>query len=109
MYYCFLNRIRSIEFKFSLMTQYQEHDVKDYNPVDAKFFITVSLDDDVLSGSGMSVEVEFYHDPLLRRWCRSFRRKSTIIDILAMVLLIMSSWTYIMSLVKTIILAKVHK
>lgn len=80
--------------------------MEDDNPVDAKFFIAVSLNN-VLSGSGMSVEAEFYRDPELRRSCISFRKKSTIMDIVVMTLLIMSSCTYIMSIAKTITLAKV--
>ena len=105
--YYFSYRVHSIEFKFSLATQYLEHDVEDDNPVDAKFFIAVSLNNE-LSGSGLSVEAEFYRDPQLRRSCISFRKKSTIVDIIVMTLLIMSSCTYIMSIVKTIALARVR-
>ena len=103
---CFLCRIRSITFKFSLATVYQEYDVEDYNSVDAKFFITVSLKN-IMHGSSMSVDVTFHRDPQLRRQCRSFRKKSTIVDIIVMTLLILSSWTYIMSIIKSIKLAKV--
>ena len=99
-------RVDSIDFEFSFAAQYQEYDVEDYNPVDVKFYISVSLEND-LHGSGMSVELEFYHNPVLRRKCNCFRKKSTIVDIFVMTLLIMSSWTYIVSIAKTVILAKV--
>ena len=99
-------RVQSIDFQFSFAAQYQEYDVEDYNPVDVEFHISVSLENE-LHGSGMSVELEFYRDPVLRRQCNNFRKKSTIVDIFVMVLLIMSSWTYIASILKTIMLAKV--
>lgn len=102
----FLNRIDNIKINFAFVTQYQEHVVEDYNPIDAEFFIVVILDS-VLYGSGMSVEVTFQSDPQLKRHCRSFRKKSTIVDIIVMILLILSSCTYIMSIVKTVRLAKV--
>ena len=104
--YIFLHRITSIEFSFSLATQYQKFVVEDYNPIDAKFFIAVSLDNEI-HGSGMNVEATLYREPELKRLCRSFRKRSTIVDSFVMMLLILSSWTYIMSIVKTIRLAKV--
>ena len=103
----FLYRIDSIEFRFSLAAQYQEYDVEEYNPIDAVFFITVTMEN-MLYGSSMRTDVKFYRDPLLRRLCRSFRNKSTIVDIFVMILLILSSWTYITSIVKTVKLAKVR-
>ena len=103
----FLYRIDSIEFRFSLAAQYQEYDVEEYNPIDAVFFITVTMEN-MLYGSSMRTDVTFYRDPLLRRLCRSFRNKSTIVDIFVMILLILSSWTYITSIVKTVKLAKVR-
>ena len=60
-----------------------------------------------MHGSSMSVDATFDRDPQLRRQCRSFRKKSTIVDIFVMILLILSSWTYIMSIIKSIKLAKV--
>ena len=80
--------------------------MEDYNPVDARFFVIVSLEN-VMHGSSVSVDVTFYRDPQLRRRCRSFRKKSTIVDIFVMILLILSSWTYIMSIIKSMKLAKV--
>ena len=106
-YLYFLCRIDSIEFRFSLAAQYQEYDVEEYNPIDAVFFITVTMEN-ILHGSSMHTDVTFYRDPLLKRLCRSFRNKSTIVDIFVMILLILSSWTYVTSIIKTVKLAKVR-
>jgi len=55
----------------------------------------------------MSVEVKLSKDPELRRYCTHFRLRNTIVDIFVMVLVILSSFTYITSIVKTIKLSKV--
>ena len=101
-----INRIDSIKFNFAFATRYQDYDVEDYNPVNVTFFIEIALSNE-LYGSGMFVEITFPRDPKLQRQCRSFRMRSTIVDIFVMILLTLSSCTYIMSIVKTVRLAKV--
>jgi len=61
-----------------------------------------------MHGSSMSVETKLGRDPELRRYCTHFRFRTTIVDIAVMVLVILSSLTYISSIVKTIRLSKVY-
>ena len=53
----------------------------------------------------MTVNIDL--DPTLRRYCVGFNSKTTPLDIIIIVLLILSSVTYIGSVIKTYRLAKV--
>ncbi|XP_065902091.1 mucolipin-3-like isoform X2 [Dysidea avara] len=100
-----LDRISKILLIFNFTTHYREDVVETETPVSAKFYVTVCLDND-MHGSSMSVEAKLGKDPELRRYCIHFRLRNTIVDICVMVLVILSSLTYITSILKTIKLSK---
>ena len=97
-------RIDRITFCFTLSTFLRDNIIENKASVHAKFHIQITLLNDLYSS--MTVDIKVTSD--LRRYCGGrFREDSTIVDILIIVLLILSSSTYIRSVICTYKLAKV--
>ena len=97
-------RIKKIVFNFTLSTFFRNHIVEDKASVHAKFHVTITLLNDLYSS--MTVKIDL--DSELLRYCRvKYRKVGTSMDIWIMILLILSSITYIISIIRTYLLIKV--
>ena len=85
---------------------YDKHVVEDYNTVSVTFRVEVIFENKMYNNLIVNVETEGLE---LKRGHNGFwsRRKTTIVDAIVLVLLLMSFWTYILSTFKAAILAKV--
>lgn len=99
-HYCRINRIT---FDFTLATFFRDNIIEDETAVHAMFQVHVTLVNDLYS----SMTVNIGLDSSLRRYCKDFRAKTTILDISVILLLIISFISYIISIVNSIILAVV--
>jgi len=98
-------RISSIKFGFKFDATYDKGVIEEYNSVQVNFYIVISLDNRLYN----NLEVDIDTTLTFRRIENNFwdRKRTTIIDIVVLILLIMSSWTFILSIFKTSRLAKV--
>ena len=96
-------RIVSITFNFSFTAYYDKHVLENYNSVSGTFYIHLTM----IKTYG-SVVMEVTVKPDLRRSSSGFRTASTTVDIITAVLLVLTSWAYIISLINTCVLAKVY-
>ena len=97
-------RINKILFSFTLSTFFRNHIIEDKASVHAKFHVTITLLNDLYS----SMTVKINLDSELIRYCRvKYRKVGTTLDILIMIFLILSSITYIRSIIRTYVLTKV--
>jgi len=85
---------------------YQKHIVEDYNTVNVTFHIKINIHNEMYNNLILDVETT---PSKLKRSDNEFwsRRKTTIVDALVMSLLLLSFWTYVLSIFKTSRLAKV--
>ena len=99
-------RIDKIKFNFTLFTFFREDIIEDRSSIHAKFNIRITLVNDQYSS--MTVNIELSSD-LLRRYCDDLKKTFTflIMDIVMIILLILSSITYVYSYYVTWKLAKV--
>ena len=102
-------RIGQVLFNFTLSTIYQKGIIEDYNPVEVKFTVHIRLHaHNHLHSSHVNVEVEV--EPMLTRMCnRSSRAKTTVIDSVVIVLAMLASIGYSLSVIRSIRLAKVSR
>ena len=104
LFVCISNcRINMIKFNFKLSTFFRDKVIEDGNSVLAQFDVQITLSNDQFS----SMEVDVKLDSNLRRYCVNFRKVTTTLDIVVIIILIFSSFTYIKSIISTWILAKV--
>ena len=97
-------RIDKIMFNFTLFTFFRNKIIEDGSSVHAQFNIKITLVNDQFSSMTVNIELDSY----LRRYCDKFKKGATIMDIVIMILLLLSSVTYIYSLRNTWKLAKVR-
>ena len=91
-------------FNFKLSTFFRNHIVEDKASIHATFHVTITLLNDLYSS--MTVKIDL--DSELLRYCRSnYRKMGTTMDIGIMILLILSSITYIISIIRTYMLTRV--
>lgn len=85
---------------------YEKHAVEDYNTVNLTFRVNVNFDNKMYNNLILDVEAA---PSQIKRVDNGFwsRRKTTIVDGLVLILLLLSLWTYILSVLKTSVLAKV--
>ena len=85
---------------------YRKHVVEDYNPVNVTFRVAINFENRMYNNLMLDVEATATQ---LERVCNEFwsRRKTTIVDAFVLLLLLLSFWTYILSIFKTSMLAKV--
>ena len=95
-------------FNFTLNTIYQKGIIEDYNPVEVEFTVHIRLNaHDHLHSSHVNVEVKV--EPTLTRICKeSLRARTTVIDSVVIVLAMLASIGYSLSVIRSIQLAKVH-
>lgn len=96
-------RINKITFNFTLFTFFRDDIIEDEAAVHAKFHVRITLVNDLYSS--MTVDIDI--DSKLTRYCDSFRKGTTIVDMVIIILLIISSFTYINSFINTYKLSKV--
>ena len=84
---------------------YDKGVIEDYNGVQVHFHIVISLDNKLFN----NLEVDLDITPTFNRINNSFkdRKRTTIIDIVVLILLVLSSWTFILSLLQTSRLTRV--
>ena len=93
-------------FNFKLATFFRNTIIEDTSSVNAMFQILVTLVNDQYSSMSVNIDVESY----LRRYCGSnFKERSTILDIVIIVFLLLSLVTYVISVCKTCKLAMVYQ
>lgn len=93
-------------FKFTLNTTYQRGVIEYNNEVEVKFEVKIQLNaHEHLHSSHVNVEVEV--EPNLRRPCRSPKVWKTVIDSAVIVLAMLASIGYSLSIVRSIRLTKV--
>ena len=97
-------RIDKIMFNFTLFTFFRNNIIEDGSSVHAQFNIRITLVNDQFSS--MTVNIDLESD--LRRYCDDFKERTTIMDIVIIILLFLSSVTYIYSLINTWKLTKVR-
>ena len=90
-------------FNFTLSTFFRDKIIEDKASVNAQFYIQISLVNDLYSSMTVNIEL----DSTLRRYCDGFNAKTSTLDVTIIILLILSSITYIGSVMKTSKLAKV--
>ena len=102
----FVQRVSNIKFDLKFFMSYQKHVVEDYNIVNVIFGVGLNFENKMYNNFLLDVEVT---PSQLKRVCNNFwnRRKTTIVDAFVLLLLVMSFWTYILSIFKTSVLAKV--
>ena len=100
-------RVCKIKFDFKFFMSYHKHVVEDYNIVNVTFRVDINFENKMYNNLILDVEVEASK---LKRGHNGFwsRRKTTIVDAFVLLLLLMSFWTYILSIFRTSILAKVR-
>ena len=86
-----------------MYTFFRDQVIENQASVKAKFDIKIKLKNDQYSG--MTVELKL--NSTLRRYCKVFYPKNTVLDIVILLLLILSSLTYVGSVIGTYRLAKV--
>ena len=104
MYICILFSIKRIKFNFTLGAFYHANIIERDNAIDAKFDMEIYLINELLKG--------YYHVAAnivetLTRFCQGGMRNHTILDIIVFILLVSTSIPYIISVCKTIRLARV--
>ena len=85
---------------------YQKHVVEDYNTVNVTFHVDINFDNKMYNNLILDIEATASE---LGRDHNGFwsRRRTTIVDAIVLVLLLISFWTYILSVFKSSMLAKV--
>ena len=85
---------------------YQKHVVEDYNTVNVTFHVDINFDNKMYNNLILDIEATASE---LDRDHNGFwsRRRTTIVDAIVLVLLLISFWTYILSVFKSSMLAKV--
>ena len=103
---CILYRIRTIKFEFVFDATYDKGVIEEYNSVQVHFHIVISLDNKLYN----NFEVDIDTTPTFRRIANNFvdRKRTSIIDIVVLTLLIMSSSTYAFSIFQSSKLTKVY-
>ena len=98
-------RISAIKFGFKFDATYDKGVIEEYNSVQVNFRITVSLDNKLYN----NLEVDIDTTAAFRRISNNFwdRKRTTIIDIVVLILLVLSSWTFILSIFQSSRLVKV--
>jgi len=98
-------RISTIKFRFQFDAIYDKGIIEEYNSVQVNFHITISLDNKLYN----NLEVDIDTTPTFRRIDNNFwdRKRTTIIDIVVLIFLVLSSWTFILSIFQTSRLVKV--
>ena len=99
----FYYRVNRILFNFTLSTFFRDQIIEDGASVRAKFYIEIALVNDLYSS--MTVNVNLDSD--LTRYCGSFSARATVLDIIIIILLILSSMTYVGSIIRTCKLGEV--
>lgn len=98
-----VNRIKRIAFNFTLSTFFRNHIIENEGPVHAKFHVQITLLNDLYSSMTVDIEV----DSKLRRYCNNnYIKTSTIVDAVIMLFVVLSSITYIASVIRTYRLAR---
>ena len=92
-------------FNFTLSTFFRNHIIEDKGSVNAKFNIQITILNDLYSS--MTVKIDLDSELIRYSNCESYSSLEIILDSVIMLLLILSSMTYIHSLIGTCILAKV--
>jgi len=101
-----LNRIDAIDFDLYFGATYKKGVIEDYNVVHVTFHVGMSLVNELYNSLAIDLDIV---STFLRISSDSWTRKTTtIIDTIVLVLLVMSSWTYVLSIFKTSRLAKVY-
>ena len=105
-YFSFFYRICRINFNFKVFMSYQKHVVEDYNAVNVTFHVDINFDNKmynnlILDIEATASELDRYHNGF---WSR---RRTTVVDAIVLVLLLISFWTYILSVFRSSMLAKV--
>ncbi|XP_065902052.1 mucolipin-3-like [Dysidea avara] len=102
-----LNKIDSIKFHFYFGATYKKGVIEVYNPVHVTFHIVISLKNELYNNMAIDMDIV---STFTRISSDSWTRKTTtIIDAVVLVLLFMSSWTFVLSIIKTGRLAKAIK
>ncbi|XP_065902044.1 mucolipin-3-like isoform X2 [Dysidea avara] len=99
-----LDTIGTIKFGFMFDATYDKGVIEEYNSVQVHFHIVISLDNKLYN----NLEVDIDTTPTFSRLSNNFlnRKRTTIIDIVVLILLILSSCTYILSIFQTSNLTK---
>ena len=94
-------------FNLTLNTTYQKGVIEDYNAVEVNFSVDIRLNGHNHLHSS-HVDVEVVVEPLLKRLCdRPLRARTTVIDSVVIVLAMLASIGYLLSVIRSIRLAKV--
>lgn len=97
-------RVNFISFNFTLFALFNEKDIEEYNKIESFIHFNVLLKSDRYSG----ISVEAHTNTVLKRSHRdNFRTTATVVDIFVLILLILSSGTYLYSIVVAMTLFKV--
>ena len=99
----FYYRVDKINFNFTLSTHFRNKIIEDKASANALFYVQISLVNDLYSSMTVNIDL----DSTFRRYCGVFSKVTTILDMIIIGLLILSSVTYIGSVIKTYRLAKV--
>ena len=97
-------RINKVTFKFTLFTFFRDDIIEDETSVHAIFHVHIILVNNLHSSMIVNIDL----DSKLTRYCSDFRKGTTIGDMVIIILLILSSFTYINSFINTYKLSKVH-
>ena len=98
-------RISTIKFGFKFDATYDKGVIEEYNSVQVNFHIAISMDNKQYN----NLEVDTDTTSTFRRIDNNFwdRKRTTIIDIVVLILLAMSFYTYAMSIFRSTMLTKV--
>lgn len=96
-------RVDKITFNFTLATFFRNHIVEDKASIHAVLLIHITLVNDLYSSMTVNIDL----DATLRRYCNDFNAGITMLDLLILILIILSTTTYIGSVFRTHSLAKV--
>ena len=97
-------RVDFISFNFTLFALFNKKDIEEYNKIESFIHFNVLLKSDRYSG----ISVEAHTNTRLKRSHRdNFRTTATVVDIFVIILLILSSGTYLYSIVVAMKLLKV--
>jgi len=103
---CVFNRINVIKFGLYFGATYKKGIIEDYNAVQVTFHVVISLENELYNNLAIDMDIV---STFVRISSDSWTRKTTtIIDTVVLLLLFMSSWTYVLSIFKTSRLAKVQ-
>ena len=90
-------RIDKIKFNFTLFAFFRNNIIEDDSSVHAQFNIRITLVNDQFSSMTLNIDLESD----LRRYCDKFKEGTTVVDIVILIILLLSSITYVFSLIKT--------